>query len=266
MGILQRLFKKPEDPEEGCAVIVVAAGSATRMEGIDKIMTPLGGTPLILHTLAPFQASPLVEEIVIVTQEDKMVEIGTLCSRNGFDKVKRIVKGGVTRTDSVWAGLKEVSKSAGYLAIQDGARPFVTREIIEETIQTAKARSAAAPAIPVKDTIKRAEDGVVTETLDRASLFAMSSRSEGFPFVLLEAQSCALPIVAYDVRVGPGFLVHDGIDGFLVREGDRQGYEDRLVELMEDPARRAEMGQAAMANAALFSREKIAEKWYTVIG
>jgi len=175
MGILQRLFKKPEDPEEGCAVIVVAAGSATRMEGIDKIMTPLGGTPLILHTLAPFQASPLVEEIVIVTQEDKMVEIGTLCSRNGFDKVKRIVKGGATRTDSVWAGLKEVSKSAGYLAIQDGARPFVTREIIEETIRTAKARSAAAPAIPVKDTIKRAEDGVVTETLDRASLFAIQT-------------------------------------------------------------------------------------------
>jgi glycosyltransferase involved in cell wall biosynthesis len=100
----------------------------------------------------------------------------------------------------------------------------------------------------------------------RASLFAMSSRSEGFPFVLLEAQSCALPIVAYDVRVGPGFLVHDGKDGFLVKEGDRQGYEDRLVELMNDPAARARMGQAATANAALFSREKIAEKWYTVIG
>ena len=186
MGILQRLFKKPEDPEEGCAVIVVAAGSATRMEGIDKIMTPLGGTPLILHTLAPFQASPLVEEIVIVTQEDKMVEIGTLCSRNGFDKVKRIVKGGATRTDSVWAGLKEVSKSAGYIAIQDGARPFVTREIIEETIRTAKARSAAAPAIPVKDTIKRAEDGVVTETLDRASLFAIQT-PQGFAAPLIRA-------------------------------------------------------------------------------
>ena len=80
----------------------------------------------------------------------------------------------------------------------------------------------------------------VEKEMLRASLFAMCSRSEGFPFVLLEAQSCALPIVAYDVRVGPGFLVHDGRDGFLVREGDRQGYEDRLVELMEDPARRTE--------------------------
>ena len=100
----------------------------------------------------------------------------------------------------------------------------------------------------------------------RAAVFAMSSRSEGFPFVLLEAQSCALPIVAYDVRVGPGFLIHDGTDGFLVREGDRQGYENRLVELMEDPVRRAEMGKKAVENAALFSREKSAEKWYAVIG
>ena len=84
--------------------------------------------------------------------------------------------------------------------------------------------------------------------------------------MLLEAQSCALPIVAYDVRVGPGFLVRDGETGSLVEEGNRRGYEDRLVELMGDPARRERMGQAAMANAALFSREKIAEKWYTVIG
>ena len=106
----------------------------------------------------------------------------------------------------------------------------------------------------------------VEEEMLHASLFAMSSRSEGFPFVLLEAQSCALPIVAYDVRVGPGFLVHDGTDGFLVEEGNRRGYEDRLVELMGDRARRVQMGQMAMANAALFSREKIAEKWYAVIG
>ena len=106
----------------------------------------------------------------------------------------------------------------------------------------------------------------VQEEMLRASLYAMSSSSEGFPFVLLEAQSCALPIVAYDVRVGPGFLVHDGRDGFLVPEGERQQYEDRLAELMADPERRAQMGEKALENAALFTREKVAEKWYAVIG
>ena len=102
MGFLEKLFGKRErEQEESCSVVVVAAGSATRMEGIDKIMTPLGGEPLLLHALAPFQASDMVSEIVIVTREDKMVKIGTLCSQKGLDKVKRIVKGGETRTESV---------------------------------------------------------------------------------------------------------------------------------------------------------------------
>ena len=109
-------------------------------------------------------------------------------------------------------------------------------------------------------------NAMVEKELLHASIFAMSSRSEGFPFVLLEAQSCALPIVAYDVRVGPGFLVHDGQDGFLVPEGERQAYEDRLVELMKDSQLRTKMGRLALSEASLFSREKIAEKWYTVIG
>ena len=176
MGFLEKLFGKRErDQEESCSVVVVAAGSATRMEGIDKIMTPLGGEPLLLHALTPFQASDMVSEIVIVTREDKMVQIGTLCSQKGLDKVKRIVKGGETRTESVWAGIKAASASAGLIAIHDGARPFVTREIVEETIRTAMARSAAAPAIPVKDTVKRAEEGVVTETLERSGLFAIQT-------------------------------------------------------------------------------------------
>lgn len=175
MGILDRLFGKRESGEDRCAVIIVAAGSATRMDGVDKILTPLGGRPLLLHTLDPFQASPLVEEIVIVSREDQLVEIGTLCSRNGMDKVKRIVKGGATRTESVWAGIQAVSRSAEYIAIQDGARPFVTERIVEETIRTAMGRSAAAPAVPVKDTIKRAEEGVVAETLNRSDLFAIQT-------------------------------------------------------------------------------------------
>ena len=99
-----------------------------------------------------------------------------------------------------------------------------------------------------------------------ASLFAMSSRSEGFPFVLLEAQSCGLPIVAYDVRVGPGYLVEEGKTGYLVTEGDRQTYEDRIVELMRDAEKREAMGLEAMKHAQSFSRDRVAEKWFQVIG
>ena len=106
----------------------------------------------------------------------------------------------------------------------------------------------------------------VERELLRASIFAMSSRSEGFPFVLLEAQSCGLPIVAYDVRVGPGFLVENGKTGYLIPEGERQRYEDCLVSLMTDADRRLAMGREAVEHAQGFSRDRVAEKWFQVIG
>ena len=72
--------------------------------------------------------------------------------------------------------------------------------------------------------------------------------------------------MAYDVRVGPGFLVSDRENGYLVPEGDREAYEERLVELMKDPELRERMGENARRHAASFSREAVAEKWFTVIG
>ena len=105
----------------------------------------------------------------------------------------------------------------------------------------------------------------VEEEMCKASVFAMSSSSEGFPFVLLEAQSCALPILAYDVRVGPGFIVHPGEDGYLVPEGDEAAYEKRLLEMMAKPELLREMGRCALLHAGEFSEEKVAEKWYSVI-
>lgn len=111
----------------------------------------------------------------------------------------------------------------------------------------------------------RKNGGEVEREMCAASFFAMSSRSEGFPFVLLEAQSCALPILAYDVRVGPGFIVHQGRDGYLVPEGDRALYERRMLEMMADPALLRRMGQQAVEEAKQFSRENVAERWYSVI-
>ena len=107
---------------------------------------------------------------------------------------------------------------------------------------------------------------LVEQEMCKASIFAMSSRSEGLPYVLLEAQSCGLPIVAYDVRVGPGFIVHDGVDGFLVKEGDRQAYEDALLRLINDETLRQNMGAEALKCTAAFSKESVAKKWFAVIG
>ncbi len=175
MGLLKKLFGTPEPPRPFCSAVVVAAGSARRMGGIDKILCPLGSVPILLHALAPLQASDLVDEIVIVTREDLMVPIGNLCSQKGMTKVRRLVKGGESRTESVLAGLGETDPKADLIAIHDGARPFLTEPVLEETIAKARARGAAAPAIPLKDTVKRVQDGTAVETLDRDSLAAIQT-------------------------------------------------------------------------------------------
>ena len=149
MGFLKNFLKKAEQSAAFCSVVVVAAGQASRMEGIDKILCPMGGEAIVLRASAPFQASDLVDEIVIVTREDLMAPIGALCSQKGYDKVKRLVRGGATRPESVMAGLNACDSAADLIAIHDGARPFVTVEIIEETIRAARKHHAAAPAIPV---------------------------------------------------------------------------------------------------------------------
>lgn len=105
----------------------------------------------------------------------------------------------------------------------------------------------------------------VEEEMKRASLYAMTSLSEGFPFVLLEALSCGLPCVAYDVRVGPAAVIRPGLDGVLVPDGDREAYAARLMELMEDEARRLEMAREAQLHARDYSREKVAGIWETVL-
>ena len=137
MAFLRTLFHREREPAPLCSAVIVAAGRASRMEGIDKILTPMGGQPLLLYTLAPFQACEQVGEIVIVTREDLMVPIGTLCSQHGLTKVRRVVKGGESRTESVLAGLGETDPQAALVAIHDGARPFLPEAVLEEAIQAA---------------------------------------------------------------------------------------------------------------------------------
>lgn len=174
MAGLLTLFQRKKK-EITCSAVVVAAGSARRMEGIDKILAPLGELPIIVHTLYAFQDCPLFDEIVVVTREDLLVEIGRLCKEYNLDKVKKVIVGGAERTLSVQAGLREVRPDAELVAIHDGARPLVTQEILTEAVERAAVTNAAVPAIPVIDTIKRGENGVTVETVDRSALWAVQT-------------------------------------------------------------------------------------------
>lgn len=157
-----------------CSAVIVAAGSASRMKGVDKIMAEIGGMPVIARTLSVFQNCDRIGEIVVVTREDLLVPVGEVCRQYGFDKVTRVVVGGADRRRSVQNGLNELGET-DYVAIHDGARPFVSAEVLEETIRAAERSGAAAPAIPVTDTIKTAQDSLVTGTPDRSTLFAVQT-------------------------------------------------------------------------------------------
>lgn len=168
----RRKQKKRQEP--CCSAVVVAAGSSTRM-GMDKLMLPLDETPVIVYTLRAVQAAPSVGEIILVTREDLIVPMSQLCQDYAISKVTKVVRGGASRTQSVRLGTLEVSGDAQVIAIHDGARPFVSAEVIERVVAQAMETGAAAPAVPVKDTIKVAHDGVVESTPDRACLFAVQT-------------------------------------------------------------------------------------------
>ena len=167
-----------------CGAVIVAAGSASRMGGIDKVMAPLGGEPMIVKTVRAFQQCDAVREIVVVTRPDLIVPIMDLCA--SMNKVKAVVAGGSSRQASVSLGLNALSEKVKLAAIQDGARPFVTWQLIDRVIRAAHSFGAAAPAIPVKDTIKEVTGGVVKQTPDRSILFAVQT-PQVFDFDLLRA-------------------------------------------------------------------------------
>jgi 2-C-methyl-D-erythritol 4-phosphate cytidylyltransferase len=165
-----------------CGAVIVAAGSASRMGGIDKVMAMLGGEPMVVRTVRQFQNCDAIREIVIVTREDLLIPISDLC--HGFDKVKAVVVGGRSRDESVWQGLNALSDRVKLVAVQDGARPFADWQMIDRVVRAANTYGAAAPAIPVKDTIKVVKGGIVSSTPDRSQLQAVQT-PQVFDFDLL---------------------------------------------------------------------------------
>ncbi len=156
-----------------CGAVIVAAGSASRMGGVDKIMADLGGEPVIVRTVRQFQECDAIKEIVIVTREELLVPIMNKC--HVFDKVTAVVVGGKSREESVSMGLNTLSDKVKLVAIHDGARPLVTWELIDRVVRAANSYGAAAPGIPVKDTVKIVEGGIVSSTPERAKLQAVQT-------------------------------------------------------------------------------------------
>lgn len=171
------LFRKMRQTSRPrCAALVAAAGSSSRMGGVDKLMEFLDGIPVLARTLTALQSAESVDEIVIAAREEHLVAIAELCRRYGITKCKKVVRGGESRGHSVLLAALEASPDMELLAVQDGARPLVTPELIDRTVQAAARCAAAAPAVAVKDTIKvAAEDGAVTGTPDRSTLRAVQT-------------------------------------------------------------------------------------------
>ena len=160
-------------PLKKCGAVIVAAGSASRMGGIDKVMAPLGGEPMILRTVRTFQDCGAIKEIVIVTREDLILPITELCG--GFDKVRAVVRGGDSRQASVKLGLSAFTDKMELAAVHDGARPLVSEAVIDRTIRAAHTYGGAAPVVSVKDTIKVFEGGFIASTPDRETLRAVQT-------------------------------------------------------------------------------------------
>ena len=175
--MLPFLKKYREGRRPRCAALVAAAGSSTRMGGgTNKLLLPLDGIPVLIRTLDALQRAERVDEIIVATREEELVEIAQLCHTYGITKCKKVVRGGESRAHSVMLAALEADKSMELLAVQDGARPLVTPALIDSVIAAAARCGAAAPAIPVKDTIKCVrEDGAVEQTLDRSALRAVQT-------------------------------------------------------------------------------------------
>lgn len=174
MGRFFHRFRDAQRPF--CTALVAAAGGSTRMgEGVNKLLEPLNGIPVLARTLMALQRARRVDAIIVAAREEDILPFSDLCRTYEISKCSKVIRGGETREHSVLLAALETGGKTELLAVQDGARPLATPELIDAVIEKAAGCGAAAPAIPVKDTVKTIRDGQVEETLDRSSLAAVQT-------------------------------------------------------------------------------------------
>ena len=174
--LFSKLFhKKKKEAHPFCSAIVAAAGSSRRMEGENKLLLPLDGIPVLARKLMALNGAELVDEIVVAVREEDLLPTGDLCRIYGVSKPVKIVRGGETRLASVLAASLECREEAAFLAVHDGARPLADPALIDRVVALAHRTNAAAPAVPVKDTIKVIRDNEVVSTPPREELRAIQT-------------------------------------------------------------------------------------------
>lgn len=154
--------------------LIPAAGLGLRMGGtVRKQFRPLGGLPLLVHSLRVFQSSPVIDAVVLAVPEADRHHCRTeIVEPYGFTKVTHVVAGGKERQDSVRQALAVVEKSVHLVVIHDAVRPFVTETMVKQVVEAAKADGAAIIALPMRDTVKQVgEDHFIERTVDRKPLW-----------------------------------------------------------------------------------------------
>ncbi|MFC1903225.1 2-C-methyl-D-erythritol 4-phosphate cytidylyltransferase [Chloroflexota bacterium] len=161
--------------QQKVGAIIVAAGSSERMGGIDKVFAPLGGKPVLAWAVDTFEACNSVQQVVIVVSKQNLERCRRLVVEQKWTKVTAICEGGKRRQDSVAAGLSQL-KDCEWVVIHDAARPLVTVDLIEKGLAEARETGGAVAAVPVKDTIKAAnDDRIVHQTPPRQNLWAVQT-------------------------------------------------------------------------------------------
>lgn len=169
------LFRR-KPPPPWVSAVVAAAGSASRMEGIDKQQAAIDEVPVVVRSVEALSASPLVAEIVLVCPADLIPQYYALVRQWGLDLVTSVVGGGENRQQSVFAGIAACNREARFYLIHDGARPLASPEVIDDCIHAAFEHGAAAVGVPLKDTIKTVSpDGFITSTPERDGLVAIQT-------------------------------------------------------------------------------------------
>ncbi|MBQ7399680.1 MAG: 2-C-methyl-D-erythritol 4-phosphate cytidylyltransferase [Clostridia bacterium] len=160
-------------------VIIPAAGSGSRMGGVYKPLEKLRGKEMLLYSLDTFEKCDEVAFVVISAREDKIEEIEKLCKKNGYTKVKGVIKGGKDRQESVEnafiCGLFD-GESITHVAVHDAARPLFTTDMAKNVFEMATQKGNAVCACRVRDTVKRTNvDAVVIDSVDRENLWLIQT-------------------------------------------------------------------------------------------
>jgi 2-C-methyl-D-erythritol 4-phosphate cytidylyltransferase len=169
-------YQIARDKNDGLAVIIVAAGASSRMKGINKQFLELGSIPVIAKTLLVFENCDTIKNIILVARDEDIFALQLIAEKYSISKLSDIVCGGKTRQESVLKGLSRLTEADKKVLVHDGARPFVTEQIIQLVAKELENFPAVTCAVKVKDTVKLTdENGVVIKTLERDSLRAVQT-------------------------------------------------------------------------------------------